>query len=54
MLFYLELKLQVNWSLVKAYKFTGGREKISKNDIWTISDGKIVNKTKISYFPYIN
>jgi len=36
------------------YKFTGDREKIPKINKWTISNGKVVNKIKIAFPPFVN
>jgi len=36
------------------YKFTSDPEKIPKINTWTISNGKIINKIKISSSPFVN
>jgi len=50
----LELEFHVIQYLKSPYKFTGHQEKISKINTWTISNGKIINKIKISYSPFVN
>ena len=50
----LELEFHVIQYLESPYKFTGHQEKISKINTWTISNGKIINKIKISYSSFIN
>ena len=50
----LELESHVIQYLENPYKITGDREKIPKLNTWTISNGKIINKIKISSSPFVN